>query len=112
MGTYLTVTQIKRAQDELRIVYAMPYSSSLVGPAWEQILAMLKGGSQTQDPMSAGERWKRDNRARPDIVVIERNAATNYSLKTEAIQNDETTTTCKRFSWLFRRHHCRSAKSR
>ncbi len=56
MGTYLTDTQIKRAQEELRIVYAMPYASSLVGPAWEQILAILKGGSQTQDPVSAGER--------------------------------------------------------
>lgn len=62
MGTYLTEDQITQAQGELALIYALPYASNLVGTAWEQILADIKGGVRI--PI-------RDNRPRPDFTANE-----------------------------------------
>jgi hypothetical protein len=87
MGKYLTDKQIARAKEQLSILYAMPFANDLMGTAWEQILADIKGGRWTM---------QRDNRPKPDLVVrergIEKNYAlegeieTNYSVKTEGLR--------------------------
>ncbi|MGH2516732.1 MAG: hypothetical protein ACRDHP_13850 [Ktedonobacterales bacterium] len=86
MGKYMTDDQIKKAKEELEIVYAMPYATTLVGPAWEQILADLKGGMQRSGGKGDSDRWLRDNRAKPDIIVFRDGDEVNYSLKTEALR--------------------------
>lgn len=77
MGTYLTDEQIARAREGLMLAYALPYASDLVGTAWEQILADIKGGFWT---------GKRDNRPRPDFYTLENGAQINYSVKTEGLR--------------------------
>ncbi len=77
MGRYLTNEQVARARDELSLLYSLPYSIDLVGTAWEQILAEIKGGSWTE---------KRDNRPRPDVTVTEGDKSVNYSVKTERLR--------------------------
>lgn len=77
MGTYLADEQIARAQKELSLMYALPYANDLVGTAWEQILADIKGGQRV--PI-------RDNRPRPDFIVQENGVQTNYSVKTESLR--------------------------
>lgn len=77
MGTYLTEDQITRAQAELALIYALPYASNLVGTAWEQILADIKGGVRI--PI-------RDNRPRPDFTANEGGQTVNYSVKTEGLR--------------------------
>ena len=86
MGTYLTDGEIEQAREELRIVYAMPYHTSLAGAAWEQIFAGIKGGTQTDEITSDDERWRRDNRAKPDVIVPTNGSEVRYSLKTEALR--------------------------
>lgn len=77
MGNYLTDSQIERIREELSLVYSLPYSKDLVGTAWEQILADVKGGV-----------WcgLRDNRPRPDFTVTHGGQTTNYSVKTEGLR--------------------------
>ncbi len=78
MGTYLTDEQIARCRTELSLVYSLPYSSDLIGTAWEQILAEVKGGV-----------WiaMRDNRPRPDLyVTLPNGTRLNYSVKTEGLR--------------------------
>jgi hypothetical protein len=89
MGKYLTEKQIERAKEQLSILYAMPFANDLLGTAWEQILADVKGGTWTM---------QRDNRPKPDLVVKERRFGTknsveaedeietNYSVKTEGLR--------------------------
>ncbi|MFH1742066.1 MAG: hypothetical protein ABIH23_23940 [bacterium] len=77
MGTYLTDEHIERIKEELSLVYALPYANDLVGTAWEQILAGVKGGTWTD---------LRDNRPRPDFVVRVENREINYSVKTEGLR--------------------------
>lgn len=77
MGTYLTEVQIERAKEELALVYALPYASDLMGTAWEQILADVKGGIWTD---------MRDNRPRPDFHVPAAGGRVNYSVKTEGLR--------------------------
>jgi hypothetical protein len=78
LGTYLTDEQIEKAREELSLLYAMPYASDLVGTAWEQILADIKGGIWT---------GMRDNRARPDFYVPgEQGIHINYSVKIEGLR--------------------------
>ena len=72
MGKYLTDKQIERAKEQLSILYAMPFANDLLGTAWEQILADVKGGRWTM---------QRDNRPKPDLVVRERRIETNYALE-------------------------------
>jgi hypothetical protein len=86
MGTYLTDDEIELAREELRIVYAMPYHTGLAGPAWEQIFAAIKGGAQTSETTNDDERWRRDNRAKPDVIVQKDGSEIRYSLKTEALR--------------------------
>ena len=74
MGNYLTDEQIERAKEQLSVLYAMPYANDLLGTAWEQILADIKGGKWTM---------QRDNRPKPDLVVRERGIETNYSVEAE-----------------------------
>jgi len=77
LGNYLTAEQIARAQEELSLIYALPYANDLVGTAWEQILADIKGGQ-----------WLpiRDNRPRPDFTTQENGVRVNYSVKTEGLR--------------------------
>lgn len=77
MPRYLTAEQIAKAREQLALVYSLPYAIDLVGTAWEQILAEIKGGTWTE---------MRDNRPRPDIVVMEGGRPTNYSVKTEGLR--------------------------
>lgn len=77
MSRYLSETQIEQVRSKLELVYSLPYSGDLVGTAWEDILAEVKGGAPTM---------KRDNRPRPDIVVPGESAPTNYSVKTESLR--------------------------
>ena len=76
MGTYLTDDQIERIREALSIVYSLPYAADLVGTAWEQIFADIKGGIWTQ---------KRDKRAQPDFYVQQGDQRINYAVKTEAL---------------------------
>lgn len=77
MGRYLSDEQIQRIQQELSLVYSLPYASDLIGTVWEQVLADVKGGIR-QDI--------RDNRPRPDFVVQHGEERTNYSVKTEGLR--------------------------
>lgn len=61
-------------------MYSLPYALDLVGTAWEQILADIKGGTWTE---------MRDNRPRPDIMVTESGKPTNYSVKTEGLRTSQ-----------------------
>jgi len=80
LGKYLSDSQIQKAQRELSLLYSLPYAIDLVGTTWEQILSDLKGGTWTH---------KRDNRARPDLVVEENGKPTNYSVKTESLRTTD-----------------------
>jgi len=77
LGIYLSDDQIKQAKEELSLVYALPFANDLVGTAWEQILAGVKGGV-----------WSglRDNRAKPDFYVPQESGSINYSVKTEGLK--------------------------
>jgi len=77
VGTYLTDEQIRRAQEELSLLYSLPYATDLIGTAWEQILADIKGGTWTE---------MRDNRPRPDVTAKEGGRDVNYSVKTEGLR--------------------------
>jgi hypothetical protein len=77
MGRYLTDEQLALIQDELSLLYSLPYAIDLVGTAWEQVLARAKGGVWT---------GKRDNRARPDVTTGEGEEQVRYSVKTEALR--------------------------
>jgi hypothetical protein len=70
VGSYLTDAQIEVIREELAIIQALPYAQDLVGTAWEQILAAVKGGIWT---------GKRDNRPRPDFFVLQDERRINYS---------------------------------
>lgn len=72
----MTEDQIRKARNELTLVYSIPYAEDLAGTAWEQILTDIKGG--TRVPM-------RDNRPRPDFTTIENGAPVKYSVKTEKL---------------------------
>lgn len=77
MGKYLTEAQLRLIQEELSLLYSLPYAIDLVGTAWEQVLARAKGGVWT---------GKRDNRARPDVTTGEGEEEVRYSVKTEALR--------------------------
>lgn len=79
MGTYLTDDQIRKAREELRLLYSLPYATDLIGTAWEQILADIKGGTWTE---------MRDNRPRPDVTAKEGGRDVNYSVKTEGLRTN------------------------
>lgn len=77
MGRYLTDAQLGLIQEELSLLYSLPYAIDLVGTAWEQVLARAKDGVWT---------GKRDNRARPDVTTGRGEDEVRYSVKTEALR--------------------------
>ena len=84
----MTDEQIERVREELALVYALPFSSDLIGTAWEQILAEVKGASWT---------GIRDNRPRPDLIAIEDGQTVNYSVKTEMLKVSRARATAEAF---------------
>lgn len=77
MGRYLTDAQIAQICNELSVLYALPFANDLAGTAFEAILAEVKGGQWTQ---------MRDNRPRPDVIVMEGGQQVNYSVKIEGLR--------------------------
>lgn len=91
MGHYLTDPQIETIQEQLTLLYSLPYAIDLLGTVWEQILADAKGGTWINI---------RDNRPRPDFTIGAGTDAINYSVKTEGLRTTLTQTRAQAFLGL------------